>query len=122
MGKIKSFIAGFTVGSLAAGAAILLSTPKSGAERRREIKETGMWAKQAIGQIKTDSMALKNDIVTVSKQAVPTIKEGARGFKTSIDEWKRDIEPNIESLQNKIQALNDELDKLEEDTNNQPPK
>lgn len=121
MGKMKSFVTGAFFGGLAAGSAVLLLTPHSGEEWRREMKAKSRSVGSALQQIKNDGIALKNDIVIGSKTSIPAIKEGAKGIKLSIDRWRKDTEPDIEALQKQIQELNDQLDKLEETTKKQPP-
>ncbi|HET7578727.1 MAG TPA: hypothetical protein VFK33_05535 [Bacillales bacterium] len=118
--NVKSVITGMVFGSLAAGSAVLLMTPKSGEAWRKELQTRSRDVGTALGQIKNDGIALKNDIVTASRQSIPAVKEGARGIKLSVDEWRKATEPDIKDLQKQIQELNDQMDKLEENTKKEP--
>lgn len=121
MGKIKSFFTGAVFGGLAAGSAVLLLTPWSGEEWRKEMKTKGRSVSTALGQIKDDSIALKNDIVIGTKRSVPAVEQGTKDIKISIDRWRKETAPDLENLQRQIQELNDQMDKLEEETQKQPP-
>ncbi|HEX7064767.1 MAG TPA: hypothetical protein VF199_06840 [Bacillales bacterium] len=115
MGKMKGFLTGAVFGGLAAGSVVLLTNPKSGEEWRREAGTRGRQAKEAFEQIKIDSISLKDDVVTATRQSIPAIKEGAKGIKASIDQWKKDTEPDIRNLQDQIRELNEQIDKLQEE-------
>lgn len=116
MGKMKAFFTGVVFGGLAAGSAVLLTNPKSGEEWRREAGTRGRQAKEALGQIKIDGLSLKDDVLTATRQSIPAIKEGAKGIMASIDQWKQETEPDIHNLQNQIQELNEQIDKLQKET------
>ncbi|HET7657884.1 MAG TPA: hypothetical protein VFK37_06290 [Bacillales bacterium] len=119
--KATSFLTGALFGSLAAGSAVLLLTPQSGKEWREEWSERGREVGSMIGQVVSDSKALKNDLSTASWRSFHAVKEGTKGLKLSIDDWKKSTEPNIDELMQKIQQLNEQMDKLEENMKKQPP-
>lgn len=115
MGTIKSFATGFAFGGLVAGAAVLFSTPKSGQELRKQAKTTSGQIKFGFDQIKTDSLALKDDVITVSKN-IPAMKDAALDIKTSIDDWRKDTQPNLDSLNEKVKDTTQTMNELESST------
>lgn len=116
MRKAKSFAAGFTLASLATGAAVLLSTPKSGAAIRTEATFKSKQAKSALQQIKAEGLHLKNDIRNLTKN-VPVMKEAASDMKKTVDNWRTDIEPNVNSLNEKKENVQQTMTNLEKQMN-----
>ena len=105
MGKIKSFIYGFTIGGVVAGATVLLSTPKSGKEMRQDIKQQVNDAKLPIREVKSAAISVKNSINDFTQKRIPIIKSTVSDVKTLVDSWQQDIEPNIKKISEEIDHL-----------------
>lgn len=116
MSRTKAFVTGFIFGGLAAGSTVLLTTPKPGKVWRQDSKNRGIQLKTTLSQIKENSIALKNDILSASQQTVPAVKTASQDMKQTIAEWKKDIQPNVESIRAKIKDINKSMDQLEQET------
>lgn len=113
MGKVKCFSSGFAFGSLAAGAAVLFSTPKSGKAVRADAKRKSRQVKAGFDQIKTEGLAFKDDVVSVIRN-IPAAKQSAQDIQTSIQEWQKDIQPNLDNINDRVKAINKTMNEIEE--------
>ena len=118
--KASSFLTGLLFGGLAAGSAVLLTAPKSGKETREEWSGRGREISGMVRQVINDSIALKNDIDIASRRSAIAVKQGVKGIRLSIDDWKKSTEPSLDELRERIQQLNDQMDQLEESTKKEP--
>lgn len=117
--KTKSFLFGLFVGGISAGIATLLSTPRNGKELRSKIKHNSesllnemKTAKEAIHQV-TDS------VLFATKEGQKVLVPFLEDLKTTIESWKRDIEPNQEMIKAEMESIEDALHKMETEINPQ---
>ncbi|MGV3489019.1 MAG: YtxH domain-containing protein [Tuberibacillus sp.] len=112
MGKALSFVCGFVAGGLAAGVTVLLSTPKSGIEVRRDLKEKWDDANLNFIDMKTAVASVKDSIGEFKKKGLPALQSTAREVKTIIQTWKEDIKPNLQNISSRMKDLDEEREKL----------
>ena len=98
---------GFLFGFLFAGIAVLLNAPMSGkACRKKLIEQKNRW-KQSGSRLKEDVKEAKNSVIQLAK----TSKNVAAEFQSSFNDWKEDIAPNLERLQNEFDRLKEKAEK-----------
>ncbi len=110
MGKFRTCVTGFFVGSLAAGLTVLLTTPRSGRELRYQINTTGENLKKTSKQIKSDISQLKNNFIELQSRSKHTLKSVGSDLKEAITNWKEDTNPVIQSLKADIEALKEKAE------------
>jgi len=98
MGKMKSYIVGFAIGGIVAGAAVLINAPKSGKDMRRDLKETLDNANASLGGVKSTTLSLKNDVNDAISKNLPTIKNTIIEIKSLVNSWQEDIQPTINNI------------------------
>ena len=103
--QTKSLFTGMIVGSVIIGGLTLLTTPKAGKEMRVACKENIRKVRSGLDQLTYDSknasLQLKQT-VQVGKETFSTVGEE---MKSSIDDWKKDVEPSLAQLKEDIEAL-----------------
>ncbi|GGE44459.1 hypothetical protein GCM10011391_24080 [Pullulanibacillus camelliae] len=105
MSKMKSYIVGFAVGSVVAGATVLLNAPKSGKDLRRDLKETINDANTSLGDVKSAALSLKNNVSDIVSKSLPTVKNTMIEVKSLVDAWQQDIQPNINKISKDIKKI-----------------
>jgi gas vesicle protein len=113
----KSLVIGFIVGGTISAATTLLTTPTSGRKLRTRVKEQGMEWKRIVDDIIQDGIQLKDQIAKTSKEGVALINELTQEMKTSVDEWKRTIEPHQENIYEYLEEIEASIKVLEEKMN-----
>jgi gas vesicle protein len=108
--------AGFTIGLITGGCAVLLTTPKSGKSFRRDVRVKSDEAQQSFNRFKKDILTLNEQITLTSKQAVPLLKDTANEIKEAVTQWKNDIEPHVNKLQSSISEAQKTTKQLEKIT------
>ncbi|MCR2821074.1 YtxH domain-containing protein [Lederbergia panacisoli] len=110
----KALAYGILVGGVVGAATALLTAPSSGKELRSQLKESkGEWIRIA-QDLKEDAMDIKNSVAKVSKEGKEIIKELAGDVKMAVEEWQRDIEPNIEAMQEEMREIQNTIAQLEQ--------
>ncbi len=112
----KSLIIGMLAGGIITASATLLSTPKSGRELRSEVKYRGDVAIQSLQHLKTDGYDLKEQITKTSKEGAALLKDLSQEVKSSIESWKRTVEPHQKNIQTYLTQIEKSLKELEEKT------
>jgi len=110
----KALAYGILVGGVVGAATALLTAPSSGKELRNQLKESkSEWIRIA-QDLKEDAMDIKNSVAKVSKEGKEIIKELAGDVKMAVEEWQRDIEPNIEAMQEEMKDIQNTIAQLEQ--------
>jgi gas vesicle protein len=107
MRDFKSLLIGFSVGSIVAGVSTLLVTPKSGKDIRYNMKYSVDNTEALISKMKQNASTLTTDLISFGKDSSSIIKEVAFDLKEDFTTYKKDIEPNIRSIQEGIKKLED---------------
>ncbi|MCJ8005905.1 YtxH domain-containing protein [Lederbergia wuyishanensis] len=110
----KALAYGILVGGVVGAATALLTAPSSGKEFRNQLKESkGEWVRIA-QDLKEDAVDIKNSVAKVSKEGKEIIKELAGDVKMAVEEWQREIEPNISAMQKEMREIQDTIAQLEQ--------
>ncbi|GGH87373.1 gas vesicle protein [Pullulanibacillus pueri] len=105
MGKLKSYIFGFTVGSVAAGITVLLNAPKPGKELRQDLKTQVNDIQLPVKELKETALSVKNNLTDFTQKSIPVIKSTVNEVKTLVDSWQTDIQPNLKKLSEEINDI-----------------
>nr|WP_295971173.1 YtxH domain-containing protein [uncultured Bacillus sp.] len=109
----KHFLLGFFIGSIALGAGTLLAAPASGKETRQTVKEQSMiWLKR-LSAVKADLQDLSKNVKNASIESTATIKGFIEDLKTTVMDWKKEIEPHQEKIIQELKALELSIETLE---------
>ncbi|MEH7381568.1 YtxH domain-containing protein [Bacillus sp. JJ1533] len=113
MTSTKSLFYGLLIGSVIGGVSVLLSTPTSGKEFRRSLKNNQKYMTQNLSHVVLEGKSLTDQISKTTKQAVSTISEVSGELKTSFNQWKKEIEGNQKNIQKELSEIESALEKLE---------
>ncbi|MFC4619088.1 YtxH domain-containing protein [Camelliibacillus cellulosilyticus] len=108
MGKWKSYLLGFTVGGIAAGVTVLLSTPKSGKEMRRDLYHKWEDINLSVIDIKNAAGSVKESVNDFAVKGIPLIKSTVSDIRSAVDAWRDDVQPNIDKITEDMKRLNEE--------------
>lgn len=111
--KAKSMLLGFLIGGAAAGISTLLTAPNSGKETRQTIKENKDKMKKQMSELRNQILDIKVAAVNASKEGKNMIAVFTSDMNTVISDWKRDILPHQQALQNDIHAIEAAISDLE---------
>jgi len=111
--KTKSLLFGILVGGIAGSTIALLTAPKSGQDLKRTLYANSQKVKDALITLKTESNEVKNQIIEVSKESASILKDGTKDIQTSIEAWKKDIEPNKAKIYDELKNIESTLEQLE---------
>ncbi|MED3648843.1 YtxH domain-containing protein [Halalkalibacterium halodurans] len=103
--KIRPFFYGALTGAILASIATLLIAPTSGKELQKKCKAKGRSLQQSIEQMKHDGIQLKDRISKTSKMTSEALKTVGPEIKTSLDQWKEDVDPSLQKLKDDIEQL-----------------
>ncbi|MBW8349640.1 YtxH domain-containing protein [Bacillus sp. IITD106] len=110
----KALAYGVLIGGVVGAAAALLTAPSSGKELRNQLKESkGEWIRIA-QDLKEDAIDIKNSVAKVSKEGKEIIKELAGDVKMAVEEWQKEIEPNISAMQEEMREIQNTISQLEQ--------
>lgn len=112
MGRMKSFLYGFTVGSVAAGVAVLLNAPKPGKETRGDIKEKLDEFNYSISDVKGAVSQAKFNIEEIKTKGLPLLRSTINDVKDLVDTWRKDVQPNIGKIIQETKALSEETKRI----------
>ncbi|MDC3413759.1 YtxH domain-containing protein [Aquibacillus sp. 3ASR75-11] len=110
----KSLLIGFLVGGAVSATVTLLNAPSSGKDLRNQVKKRGENAKTTWTDLKNEGVQLKDQITQTSKEGVSLIKDLSLDMKTSLETWKRTIEPHQKNIEKYLAQIEDSLKELEE--------
>lgn len=114
MSKGKSLIWGFAAGTLIAGATTLLTTPKRGQELRKSCRESAENVKDLATTLYNDSTLIKEQVERTVKDGSELIKNVSHDLKTSVNQWKQDIEPHKSKIEADLDDIKQSIEKLED--------
>ena len=117
MASGKSIALGILVGSTVSAAITLLTAPSSGSELRADAKQRSDEWKITFNNLKNEGTQLKEQIARTSKEGAVMFKELSADVKTSIDSWKRTVEPHQKNIQKSLAQIEKSLKDLEEKAN-----
>lgn len=110
----KAFLSGIITGTIIGGGVTLLTTPKSGRDLKKGIIENSKQFKNKVSTVKSESIQLKNEIKETTKDGVSTIINVSNDLKSSVEEWKNDVEPNVKNIYENINEIQKTITEMEQ--------
>lgn len=108
----KTFLLGLTAGLIGGAAAVLFSTPQSGAQLRQNIATNKNAAKSKLQDIQHEANHVKDSIITLKNEAqnnmpniINELKDNFTAFKSQIEPETINLKQEIENLQNSIKEI-----------------
>lgn len=102
MASGRSLLTGLFVGGIIGGAAVLLTAPSSGKQLREKMKTNYDSFEETIKRLKSDGLALKDQLIKAAKESTDVIKDVGGELQTSIKKWQEEIKPHQQDLQKKL--------------------
>ncbi|WEG12030.1 YtxH domain-containing protein [Pullulanibacillus sp. KACC 23026] len=112
MGKAKSFLLGFTFGSVAAASAVLLSTPKAGKQFRTTLKDKVGEMSASVDDIKNAVNQAKENINDLKTKGMPLVRTTVNDVKELVDTWKSQVQPHLGKLLQDSKSLGEETKRI----------
>ncbi len=106
------------MGGIIGGVAALLSAPTSGKDLRRQLKSNCGKFEDTVNRLKTDGRALKEQVVKTAREGAEIIKDVSSELQTSIQEWRKEIQPHQENLKKEIADIEEKIKQLEKTLQN----
>ncbi|THE11081.1 YtxH domain-containing protein [Bacillus timonensis] len=113
MTSTKSLFYGLLIGSVIGSVSVLLSTPSSGKDFRRTLKNNQRQLTESLSQVVSDGKSLTEQVSKSTKQAVSVITEISTDVKHSFDHWKKEIDGNQKNIKKELLEIESALEKLE---------
>nr|WGD63389.1 YtxH domain-containing protein [Bacillus subtilis] len=119
MASGRSLLTGLFVGGIIGGATVLLTAPSSGKRYKREKMKTNYDSfEETIKRLKSDGLALKDQLIKVAKESTDVIKDVGGELQTSIKKWQEEIKPHQQDLQKEIADIEEKIRQLEKTLQN----
>ncbi|MEH7238387.1 YtxH domain-containing protein [Bacillus sp. JJ1562] len=113
MTSTKSLFYGLLIGSVIGSVSVLLSTPSSGQDFRRTLKNNQKHISKNLNRVVSEGKSLTEQVSRSTVQAVNTITEVSGEFRNSFNHWKKEIVGNQKSIQKELLDIESALEKLE---------
>lgn len=111
--KTKTFLIGLSAGLVGGVAAILLSTPQSGAQLRQNITTNLTSAKSKLTDLTSEFGHVKQSISSLTSEAQNNIPSIINDLKVSLTHFKQEIEPETLTLKQEIEKLQNSISEIE---------
>lgn len=121
MSKRQSFLYGFFIGGIVAGAAAILSNPMKSKDIKTRVCQNIRNLENVLGELKNEGVSLKQQIAQSAKESMEIFKEVAQDLNKSFQTWQMEIEPNKKELEKKVKEIEEKLKELEKSSNKQEP-
>lgn len=118
MASGRSLLTGLFVGGIIGGAAVLLTAPSSGKQLREKMKTNYDSFEETIKRLKSDGLALKDQLIKAAKESTDVIKDVGGELQTSIKKWQEEINPHQQDLQKEIADIEEKIRQLEKTLQN----
>lgn len=112
----KTFLLGMLTGGIVAGAAVLFTTPKTGEQLRRNIKDFSHNVKTTISDLAKEGMEIKEKVQEVTQEGAAILKDFSEDVRRSVERWNEETEPNRERIQEELQKIEMTMTELEQTT------
>lgn len=109
----KSFFTGVIIGGIAAGVTTLLSTPMSGKDARKTIRDNSQAILTDIRELQVNITDIKDSITTATVEGKAIISSFIDDLKLTLNDWKLEIKPHQEQLQIELKELESTVNELE---------
>lgn len=116
--KISHFLLGAVTGAAVGAVAVLFNTPNSGEEVRNNLKQNANHLKDQLSDVKKESGNVKESITLLSTELKNNIPVIINGLRSSLSNFQKEIEPNVNQLKANIENLNESMVEIEKNLNN----
>ncbi len=115
----KAFSIGLFIGGTIGAVTSLLSAPSSGKKLREELKNsTNEWI-EILSELKTNANELKDSLTNLSIEGKEIVRDLSSDIKTTVEQWRNNIEPNKRQLQSELREIQQTLEDLEQKFHNE---
>lgn len=111
--KTKTFLIGLSAGLVGGVAAILLSTPQSGAQLRQNITTNLASAKSKLTDLSSEIGNVRQSISNLTSEAQNNMPSIINDLKVSLTHFKEEIEPETITLKQEIEKLQNSISEIE---------
>lgn len=108
MGRAKSFYYGFTIGGVAAGISVLLNTPKSGKQMRKDLKNSLSDFTESVDDIKIAIAQARSNLNDLKTNGLPLVRSTVHDIKGAVEIWRTDVQPYISRIIQDSKKLSEE--------------
>lgn len=112
MGRVKSFVYGFAVGSVTAGVAILLNAPKPGKEIRDDLKDKWDEFNYSVSDIKGAVVQAKSNIEDIKTKGLPLLRSTMNDVMDLVETWRQDVQPHISKILQDSKSFSEETKRI----------
>lgn len=109
---IRNFAIGFVVGVVGGVSLSVLNAPQSGRELTASLKSNSGTVSASASQVKEEINNIKQSVLRAKHEA-SNIKELTNEVKDLVDNFKTDIEPNIDHLKDDVATLQNTAEDLQ---------
>lgn len=108
--KLKNIGVGFAVGITGGILISFLNAPKSGKELQLSLKSGSSDLKSQVNQLKIEGDDIKNSFLKTKHESSEVFSTLGDEVKTMISNFKTDIDPNIERIQDNVDNITNKVD------------
>lgn len=113
MKRTSAFFIGLLAGTATAATAVLLTTPQSGEQLRRSMKETATDFKMKMDDVAIRLLEVKVALQHLGEEAKTVLPETFESLKQSVEKWQDSTAPNQERLESELTSIQNALEDLE---------
>ncbi|WP_239741020.1 YtxH domain-containing protein [Mammaliicoccus sp. M-M45] len=116
--KFSRLAIGVGVGLVTGFTTAILNTDRSGDTLKTDLKSTTDGSKIQLNEIKDNAVEIKNYVLKTKDESQIAIQSLSEEVKTMINEFKADINPNIEQIQKNIENISNRGNEIQKGIQN----
>ncbi|WP_239749344.1 YtxH domain-containing protein [Mammaliicoccus sp. H-M34] len=116
--KFSRLAIGVGVGLVTGFTTAILNTDRSGDALKTDLKSTTDGSKIQLNEIKDNAVEIKNYVLKTKDESQIAIQSLSEEVKTMINEFKADINPNIEQIQKNIENISNRGNEIQKEIQN----
>lgn len=116
--KFSRLAIGVGVGLVTGFTTAILNTDRSGDTLKTDLKSTTDGSKIQLNEIKDNAVEIKNYVLKTKDESQIAIQSLSEEVKTMINEFKADINPNIEHIQKNIENISNRGNEIQKEIQN----
>lgn len=116
--KFSRLAIGVGVGLVTGFTTAILNTDRSGDALKTDLKSTTDGSKIQLNEIKDNAVEIRNYVLKTKDESQIAIQSLSEEVKTMINEFKADINPNIEQIQKNIENISNRGNEIQKEIQN----
>lgn len=116
--KFSRLAIGIGVGLVTGFTTAILNTDRSGDALKTDIQSTTDGSKVQLDEMKASAKEIKDYVLKTKDESQIAIQSLSEEVKTMINEFKADIDPNIEQIQKNIENINNRGNEIQKEIQN----